>query len=51
MLFDNTLTGTIPSQISLLTNLSELSIIWLLVMMIVFVVCFIVLNGCHHYSF
>jgi hypothetical protein len=29
------LTGTIPSEVSLLTKLSELSVVWLLVVMIV----------------
>jgi hypothetical protein len=31
----NSLTGTIPSEVSLLTKLSELSVVWLLVVMIV----------------
>jgi hypothetical protein len=31
----NSLTGTIPSEVGLLTKLSELSIVWLLVVMIV----------------
>jgi hypothetical protein len=34
-LSDNSLTGTIPSQIAMMSNLSELSIVWLLVVMIV----------------
>jgi hypothetical protein len=40
----NSLTGTIPSQIALLTNLSELNMVWLFFVTIVFVVCFIVLT-------
>jgi formate hydrogenlyase subunit 3/multisubunit Na+/H+ antiporter MnhD subunit len=32
---DNSLTGTIPSQIGLLTKLSESSVVWLFVVMIV----------------
>jgi hypothetical protein len=35
-LSSNSLSGTIPSQIALLTNLSELSIVQVLVMTIVF---------------
>jgi hypothetical protein len=31
----NNLTGTIPSQIALMSNLSESSVVWLLVVMIV----------------
>jgi hypothetical protein len=34
-LSDNSLTGTIPSQIAMMSNLSESSIVWLLVVMIV----------------
>jgi hypothetical protein len=34
-LSDNSLTGTIPSQIALMSNLCESSIVWLLVVMIV----------------
>jgi hypothetical protein len=34
-LSDNSLTGTIPSQITLLSNLCESSVVWLLVVMIV----------------
>jgi hypothetical protein len=34
-LANNGLTGTIPSQIGLLTKLSESSVVWLLVVMIV----------------
>jgi hypothetical protein len=32
---DNNLTGTIPSQIALLSNLCESSVVWLLVVIIV----------------
>jgi hypothetical protein len=34
-LWGNSLTGTIPSEVGLLTKLSELSVVWLLVVMIV----------------
>jgi hypothetical protein len=34
-LWDNSLMGTIPSEVGLLTKLSESSIVWLLVAMIV----------------
>jgi hypothetical protein len=34
-LYDNSLTGTIPSEVGLLMKLSELSVVWLLVVMIV----------------
>jgi hypothetical protein len=34
-LFNNSLTGTIPSQIAFMSNLSESSVVWLLVVMIV----------------
>jgi hypothetical protein len=33
-LHDNSLTGTIPSQIALMSNLGESSVVWLLVVMI-----------------
>jgi hypothetical protein len=47
-LSSNSLMGTIPSEVGLLTKLSELSIVWLLVVMIVLCVfhCTIMLN-CH----
>jgi hypothetical protein len=48
---NNSLTGMIPSEIALLMNLSELSIVWLLVVTVDFVACFIVLNTCRHFSF
>jgi hypothetical protein len=34
-LSDNSLTGTIPSEVGLLSKLSESSVVWLLVVMIV----------------
>jgi hypothetical protein len=34
-LYNNSLTGTIPSQLGLLSNLCESSVVWLLVVMIV----------------
>jgi hypothetical protein len=34
-LLENSLTGTIPSEVGLLTNLCESSVVWLLVVMIV----------------
>jgi hypothetical protein len=37
-LYSNSLTGTIPSQIALMLNLCESSVVWLLVVMIV--MCF-----------
>jgi hypothetical protein len=43
-LSENSLTGTIPSQIALLSNLCESSVVWLLVVMIVLCVFFIVLS-------
>jgi hypothetical protein len=35
VLYDNSLTGTIPSQIAMMSNLSESSVVLLLVVMIV----------------
>jgi hypothetical protein len=34
-LYNNSLTGTIPSEVELLSNLCESSVVWLLVVMIV----------------
>jgi hypothetical protein len=34
-LYNNNLTGTIPSQLAMISNLSESSVVWLLVVMIV----------------
>jgi hypothetical protein len=49
-LFGNGLTGTIPSQLGLLTKLSKSSVVWLLVVMIVLCVfhCTLML-ACHFY--
>jgi hypothetical protein len=45
------LTGTIPSQIALMSNLSESSVVWLLVVMID-VMCFsLYSHACLSYSF
>jgi hypothetical protein len=41
-LHNNILTGMIPSQMTLLTKLSEFSVLWLLIVRIV-VMCFIIL--------
>jgi hypothetical protein len=43
-LYSNSLTGTIPSQLGLLTKLSKLSVVWLLVVMIVLSCVFIGLS-------
>jgi hypothetical protein len=47
----NRLTGTIPSEVGLLTELSESSVVWLLVVMIVLCVfhCNLIL-ACHIHS-
>jgi hypothetical protein len=47
-LSDNSLTGTIPSEVGLMSNLSESSVVWLLVVMIVLCVfnCTLMLS-CH----
>jgi hypothetical protein len=45
-LSSNSLTGTIPSQIALLTKLSESSIVWLLVVMIVLSCVFLIVLSC-----
>jgi hypothetical protein len=42
----NSLTGTIPSQIALLSNLCECSIVWLLVVMIVLSCVFFIVLSC-----
>jgi hypothetical protein len=48
----NSLTGTIPSQIALLSNLCESSIVWLLVVMIVLsCVFYCTLMVACHFSF
>jgi hypothetical protein len=42
----NSLTGTIPSEVSLLSNLGESSIVWLLVVMIVLSCVFFIVLSC-----
>jgi hypothetical protein len=42
----NNLTGTIPSQLGLLSNLSKLSVVWLLVVMIVLSCVFFIVLSC-----
>jgi hypothetical protein len=39
----NSLTGTIPSEVGLMSNLSESSIVWLLVMFYIVLSCFLVI--------
>jgi hypothetical protein len=53
ILYSNSLTGTIPSQLGLLTKLSKLSVVWLLVVMICVVMCFsLYSHACFcHFSF
>jgi hypothetical protein len=48
----NSLTGTIPSQLALMSNLSESSVVWLLVVMIVLscVVHCTLMLACHIHS-
>jgi hypothetical protein len=50
-LYDNSLTGTIPSQVGLMSNLGESSVVWLLVVMIALCVfhCTLML-ACHIHS-
>jgi hypothetical protein len=45
-LWDNRFSGTIPSQLSLLSNLGESSVVWLLVVMIVLSCVFLILLSC-----
>jgi hypothetical protein len=47
----NSLTGTIPSQIALMSNLCESSVVWLLVVMIVLCVVHCTLMLACHFSF
>jgi hypothetical protein len=49
---DNSLTGTIPSQIALMSNLCEWSVVWLLVVMIVLSCVFscTLMLACHIHS-
>jgi hypothetical protein len=51
-LFNNSLTGTIPSQIALMSNLGESSVVWLLVVMIVLSCVFhcTLMLACHIHS-
>jgi hypothetical protein len=46
VLYDNSLTGTIPSQIAMMSNLSESSVVWLLVVMIVLSCVFFIVLSC-----
>jgi hypothetical protein len=46
VLYNNSLTGTIPSQIALMSNLCECSIVWLLVVMIVLSYVFFIVLSC-----
>jgi hypothetical protein len=43
---DNTLTGTIPSELGLLSKLSESSVVWSLVVMIVLSCVFFIVLSC-----
>jgi hypothetical protein len=45
-LYSNSLTGTIPSQIALMSNLCESSVVWLLVVMIVLSCVFFIVLSC-----
>ena len=45
-LYDNSLTGTIPTEIALLSNLCESSVVWLLVVMIVLSCVFFIVLSC-----
>jgi hypothetical protein len=45
-LYDNSLTGMIPSQIALMSNLCESSVVWLLVVMIVLSCVFFIVLSC-----
>jgi formate hydrogenlyase subunit 3/multisubunit Na+/H+ antiporter MnhD subunit len=47
---DNNLMGTIPSQIALMSNLSELSIVWLLVVMLIAMCCSLYSHACLSFS-
>jgi hypothetical protein len=51
-LYNNSLTGTFPSEIALMSNLGELSVVWLLVVMIVFSCNFhcTLMLACHIHS-
>jgi hypothetical protein len=45
-LYSNSLIGTIPSEVGLMSNLSESSIVWLLVVMIVLSCVFFIVLSC-----
>jgi hypothetical protein len=45
-LWDNSLTGTIPSELGLMSNLCESSVVWLLVVVIVFLCVFFMVLSC-----
>jgi hypothetical protein len=51
-LYNNNLTGTIPSEVGLLTKLSKSSVVWLLVVMIVLSCVFhcTLMLACHIHS-
>jgi hypothetical protein len=50
-LSSNSLTGTVPSEVGLMSNLCELSVVWLLVVMIVMCVFHCTLLLACHFSF
>jgi hypothetical protein len=50
-LSDNSLTGTIPTEMALMSNLCESSVVWLLVVMIVLCVFHFTLMVACHFSF
>jgi hypothetical protein len=45
-LYNNSLTGTIPTEIALMSNLGESSVVWLLVVMIVLSCVFFIVLLC-----
>jgi hypothetical protein len=45
-LYSNSLMGTIPSELALMSNLCESSIVWLLVVMIVLSCVFVIVLSC-----
>jgi hypothetical protein len=51
ILSGNSLTGTIPSQLAMMPNLCESSVVWLLVVMIVICVFHCTLMLACHFSF